>query len=120
MESGIMVLSTALSDTGHALRSTGQGLIASRAFVASERSVAAQLVVEMMCNLNDSIDDFALTYVAAIYELSVVVVVACCRGRDQRSKCRSLCVHHRTTPTLHGNHGRFSETRGQPMLVWKE
>ena len=79
MESEIPVLTTALSDTGHALRSTGQGLIASRAFVTSERSVAAQLVVEMMRNLNDSIDDFAPAYVAAIYELSVVVVVACYR-----------------------------------------
>ena len=82
MESEIMVLSTALSNTGHALLSTGQGLIASRAFVASERSVASQLVVEMMCNLNDSIDDFALAYVAAIYELVVVAFVACCRGRN--------------------------------------
>ena len=79
MESETMVLTTVLSDTGHAPRSTGQGLIASRAFITSERSVAVQLVVEMMRNLNDSIDDFAPTYVAAIYELSVVIVVACYR-----------------------------------------
>ena len=71
MESEITALNTALSDTEHALHSTRQDLSASRAFIASEGSVDAQLLIKMMRDLNGSIDDFAYQLLQVIPEASL-------------------------------------------------
>lgn len=72
MESEITALNTTLTDTEHALHSIRQDLSASRAFVASEGSVDAQLVIKMMRDLNGSIDDFAFQLMQVIPEAALI------------------------------------------------
>lgn len=76
MESEITALTTALSDTEHALHSIRQDLSASRAFVASEGSVDGQFLIKMMRDLNGSIDDFAFQLMQVIPESSLTRAVS--------------------------------------------